>query len=225
MRAVYEGLAFAARDCYLATGAAPREVRLGGGAARSTAIRSILASTLGASVCAVKREETGAAGAAMIGAVCLGVYADMARCAEAWVTPLLGEASEPDPALVDLYARLFAVYVDIRARMPPAWAALAEARQAPMTAEIAIIGDRFMTPPTFEAALRRKCGEDLAVRVARAALARRADAARLRGTGFGGAEGISGQRGRDRGFRRRGRDLRHATCAGSRPACWIGCPI
>lgn len=33
-----------------------------------------------------------------------------------------------------------------------------------MTAEIAIIGDRFMTPSTFETALRRKCGGDLNIR-------------------------------------------------------------
>ena len=72
MRAVFEGLAFAARDCYSASGAPPREVRLGGGAARSAALRSILASALGASVRTVKREETGAAGAAMTAAVCLG---------------------------------------------------------------------------------------------------------------------------------------------------------
>ena len=38
-RAVFEGLAFAARDCYLASGSIPNEVRLGGGAARSRAMR------------------------------------------------------------------------------------------------------------------------------------------------------------------------------------------
>ena len=129
MRAVYEGLAFAARDCYLASGAPPREVRLGGGAARSTAIRKILASALGASVRTVKREETGAAGAAMIAAVCLGVYRDMAHASSAWVTPSLGEATEPDAGARELYAQLFPVYADIRARMPPAWAALAEIKQ------------------------------------------------------------------------------------------------
>ena len=72
MRAVYEGLAFAARDCYLATGSIPREVRLGGGAARSEAIRLILASALDAKVRTVGREETGAAGAVMMAAVNLG---------------------------------------------------------------------------------------------------------------------------------------------------------
>jgi erythritol kinase len=129
MRGVFEGLAFAARDCYCASGAPPREVRLGGGAARSAALRSILASALGASVRTVKREETGAAGAAMIAAVCLGVYSDMAQCADAWVTPSLGETTEPDAMTSELYAKLFPIYRDIRTRMPPAWAALAEARQ------------------------------------------------------------------------------------------------
>jgi erythritol kinase len=129
MRSIYEGLAFAARDCYLASGAPPREVRLGGGAARSTAIRKILASVLGASVRTVKREETGAAGAAMTAAVCLGLYPDMAHCVDAWVTPSLGGATEPDADLAKLYAQLFPVYADIRARMPQAWASLAEIKQ------------------------------------------------------------------------------------------------
>jgi erythritol kinase len=39
MRAVMEGLALAARDCYAAMGALPRDVRITGGAARSRAAR------------------------------------------------------------------------------------------------------------------------------------------------------------------------------------------
>ncbi|TGQ61937.1 carbohydrate kinase, partial [Mesorhizobium sp. M1C.F.Ca.ET.212.01.1.1] len=42
VRAVFEGLAFAARDCYAAMGPLPREIRLTGGAARSPALRKIL---------------------------------------------------------------------------------------------------------------------------------------------------------------------------------------
>ncbi len=129
MRAVFEGLAFAARDCYAASGAPPGEVRLGGGAARSLALRTILASTLGASVRTVTREETGAAGAAMTAAVCLGVYADMAQCADVWVKPLLGETTAPDDGLQQVYDALFPVYVQIRDAMRPAWAALAKARE------------------------------------------------------------------------------------------------
>ena len=58
VRAVFEGLAFAARDCYLASGSIPREVRLGGGAARSRAMRAILAAALDANVRTLSREET-----------------------------------------------------------------------------------------------------------------------------------------------------------------------
>ncbi len=44
MRGVYEGLCLAARDCYMALGGIPREVRLTGGATRSRALKLMLAS-------------------------------------------------------------------------------------------------------------------------------------------------------------------------------------
>ena len=129
MRAVYEGLAFASRDCYLATGSIPREVRLGGGAARSAAIRTILASALDAKVRVVKREETGAAGAAMMAALHLGLYDDMPACIEAWVTPALGDCIFPDADLSKKYQELYLAYLAIRQAMPPAWEKLAMIRQ------------------------------------------------------------------------------------------------
>ena len=46
VRAVFEGLAFAARDCYAAMGPLPREIRISGGAARSHALRAMLAAAL-----------------------------------------------------------------------------------------------------------------------------------------------------------------------------------
>ena len=75
-RAVFEGLAFAARDCYLASGTIPHEVRLGGGAARSKAMRAILAAALNANVRTLSREELGASGAAMMAAVNIGVLSE-----------------------------------------------------------------------------------------------------------------------------------------------------
>jgi erythritol kinase len=132
MRAVYEGLAFAARDCYLASGSIPAEVRLGGGAARSKAIRTILASVLGVPVRTVNREEAGAAGAVMMAAVQLGLYDDLASCADAWVTPALGGITAPDPALQSLYAGLFPIYRSIRESMPAAWANLNTVRKERM---------------------------------------------------------------------------------------------
>lgn len=129
MRAIYEGLAFAARDCYLAMGGIPNEVRLGGGAARSKALAAILASVLGAQVRTVEREEGGAAGAAMMAAVCLGHYATMADCVDAWVKPLLGRPTRPDARLGRLYTRLHPVYVSIRQGMTPRWQEMARIRQ------------------------------------------------------------------------------------------------
>ena len=50
VRAVFEGLAFAARDCYSDMGALPEEIRLTGGAARSKPLRTIFGSVLAANV-------------------------------------------------------------------------------------------------------------------------------------------------------------------------------
>jgi erythritol kinase len=128
-RAVFEGLAFAARDCYLASGSIPHEIRLGGGAARSQAMRAILAAALNANVRTLSREELGASGAAMMAAVNIGVFPDMRACDEAWVTPFLDELVFPDPQLSELYSKLYPVYRTIRGAMAPAWAQLGRLRQ------------------------------------------------------------------------------------------------
>ncbi|MGF1626101.1 MAG: FGGY family carbohydrate kinase [Alphaproteobacteria bacterium] len=130
MRAVFEGLALAARNCYGAMGPLPGEIRVSGGAARSVALRQIIGAAVGASVRGGGREEAGAAGAAMMAAVCLGVYPDMAACADAWVGPWLGALEPPDPALTEVYARLYPAYVGAQRAMIPIWRQLAEARGA-----------------------------------------------------------------------------------------------
>jgi len=126
MRAVFEGLAFAARDCYGVMGPTPAEIRLSGGAARSPAIRSILAAVLGTAIRTSRREEAGAAGAAMIAAVCLGVYPDMDACVAEWVTPLLGAAQAPDGGLAAIYDEAFPIYVESRRALQSTWHALAK---------------------------------------------------------------------------------------------------
>ena len=130
-RAVIEGLAFAARDCYTAMGEVPGEIRLTGGGARSEAMRAILAAVLDRPVHRVEREEAGAAGAAMIATVQQGLYPDMAACAAEWVAPRLGPAQLPDPSLSRACERLFPVYTETRAALAPVWGALAAARGEP----------------------------------------------------------------------------------------------
>ncbi|MFO1055971.1 MAG: FGGY-family carbohydrate kinase [Dongiaceae bacterium] len=125
VRAVYEGLALAARDCYGAMGHVPSEIRVAGGAARSRAMKLLLASAMGVPVRESVREEAGAAGAAMMAAVAVGAAPDMAAAAERWVAPMLRDTIAPDPELARLFDRLFPIYLETRQAMPPIWGRLA----------------------------------------------------------------------------------------------------
>jgi erythritol kinase (D-erythritol 1-phosphate-forming) len=124
MRSVFEGLAFAARDCYEAMGSIPKEVRVTGGAARSTALRLILASVLNVDVRTVSRGEAGAAGTAMIATVQQKLFPDMAACARLWVDPHIGAATRPDAALTSRYDNIFPHYVAARQAIRPVWRGL-----------------------------------------------------------------------------------------------------
>ncbi|MBM7069402.1 FGGY-family carbohydrate kinase [Actibacterium sp. 188UL27-1] len=130
MRAVYDGLALAARDCYTAMGPIPAEIRITGGAARSTALRTILASALDRPVRTVAQDEAGAAGAAMIAATAQGIFPDIDAAAQAWVAPLLQDPTPPDPGLTQTYDRLFDAYLTTRHALPPVWQAQADTRKA-----------------------------------------------------------------------------------------------
>jgi erythritol kinase len=130
IRAVVEGLGMAARDCYAAMGDMPTELRLTGGAARSGALRRVLAAALDTPVRISAREEAGAAGCAMMAAVAIGAYPDMEACIAEWTTPLLGPPEAPDRALVPVYDTLFRTYRTARSALGPVWDGLADARAA-----------------------------------------------------------------------------------------------
>ncbi len=134
VRAVVEGLGMAARDCYAAMGQMPAELRLTGGAARSAGLRGVLSAATGVPVRVSDRAEAGAAGAAMMAAVAIGAYPTMEDCIAKWVTPLLGAAEAPDPALAATYERLYPAYVDARQALEPVWDTMAAARRADGTA-------------------------------------------------------------------------------------------
>jgi erythritol kinase len=128
-RAVYEGLSFASRDCYSAMGHRPDEVRIAGGAARSSTLRRILASVLGVPIRTSQREEAGAAGVAMMAAVSLGFYPDMAACCAEWVDPLLGDLERPDATLAARYDALFPIYQEAYRNMFGVWRGLDAVRR------------------------------------------------------------------------------------------------
>jgi erythritol kinase len=125
VRAVAEGLGLAARDCDGAMGGVPAEVRLTGGAARSPALRAVMAAALGVPVRRSLREEAGAAGAAMIAAVATGAFPGMEACIAAWVTPRLAGADAPDPEEARRMEGLYAAYRLAREALPPVWDDLA----------------------------------------------------------------------------------------------------
>ncbi|MBX6322108.1 MAG: carbohydrate kinase, partial [Rhodospirillaceae bacterium] len=99
-----------------------------GGAARSRALKTILAGVTGVPVRESTRQEAGAAGAAMIAAVAIGAFPDMAAAARAWVAPTLRDTVQPDPALTALYRDLYPLYVEARRAVAPVWHGLARAR-------------------------------------------------------------------------------------------------
>ena len=160
MRAVYEGLCFAARDCYAAMGATPEEVRVTGGAARSLALRRILASVLRCTrshrrTRGGRRSRRGHDGcgpaAPLFGYVRLASRTGSIPC---WV-----KQRAPDAQLAATYDTLFPIYIETRKAMRPVWRSLpTRARwSSPLMPTIAIIGDRFMLSDVFETAIRECC--------------------------------------------------------------------
>ena len=154
VRAVYEGLAFAARDCYARHGPPA------GGDPRSPAAprarrrcKTILASALGAPV----RDSRARGGR------CRRCRDDGRRRdrplsrpggrRRTWVDPLLGEVGPARPGRWRaIYDRLFPVYVADprrRCRRSGRDARRGAARRSHCMTEIAIIGDRFMLPDAF----------------------------------------------------------------------------
>ncbi len=124
MRAIYEGLAFAGRDCYRALDHQPDEIRLAGGAANSALCRKILAGSVGAPVRIVERAEAGSAGVALMAAVAIGEYETIADGLGDWVTPYLGDLEPVDRELAATYDRLFPAYREGYAQMGSVWQAL-----------------------------------------------------------------------------------------------------
>ncbi len=114
VRSVIEGMCFAARDCYQQLGEIPAEVRLTGGAAKSVAVKTILASILNRPVRVTELNESGAAGAAMIATMQHGVYDSLESCAQTWLDDNLGKATLPDSSLVPQYDELFTTYLASR---------------------------------------------------------------------------------------------------------------
>ena len=121
MRAVLEGVAFGLRDGLdlVAETASPPPVlgRVSGGGARSPLWLAILASVLELPLQRVAVDEGASFGAALLGGVAAGAFADVHEAVAACVQP--GEIIEPVPAWIEPYRaareRFVALYPALRA--------------------------------------------------------------------------------------------------------------
>ena len=105
MRAVLEGVAFGLADSFdllRALGVDATVARASGGGARSDLWLRICASVLGVPVARMTVDEGSAFGAALLGGIAGGVFADADEAVAACVR--VRDQIDPEPAWVDLYA-------------------------------------------------------------------------------------------------------------------------
>ena len=82
MRSIYEGLAYAIRDCFEAIGGVESSIRLVGGGARSPFWAQMIADVTGAPVEVPEGTQFGAKGAALCAAVAIGDFASLDEACE-----------------------------------------------------------------------------------------------------------------------------------------------
>ncbi len=124
-RAVLEGITFALRDSLAILqelGQAPAELLLTGGGAKSAFVRRLQSEIFGLPVGTVNREEGPAYGAALLAAVGIGQYDDLASAAR--VTLTRSPAESPAPGMHarydDAYRRFSALYPALHTLSAPA---------------------------------------------------------------------------------------------------------
>jgi xylulokinase len=111
VRSVLEGVAFGLRDSLellKALGVEPAAGRVSGGGARSELWLKIVASVLGIPIERIAVEEGAAYGAALLGGVAGGVFADAAEAVAACVR--VRDAIEPDPEWQKVYDERYLRY-------------------------------------------------------------------------------------------------------------------
>jgi len=120
VRAVYEGLSLAVRDCVEHLPGDPTAVVAGGGGTRSELWCRLVADCLGRPVSVPAGSEPGAKGAAILLAVALGEHPSLSVAADRMVG--VDRRYEPRPGVSDRYAGLYDLFSTIRREMAPVWA-------------------------------------------------------------------------------------------------------
>jgi sugar (pentulose or hexulose) kinase len=119
LRAVYEGVALAIRDCYAAMDVPLAEVRLSGGGAKSALWCQMIADCLGVRVVVPAGEEFGAKGAALLAGTGIGWYANPREAAH--TTDAITRSYTPNPAHTEAYNRVYVRYRAVREALQGVW--------------------------------------------------------------------------------------------------------
>ena len=125
VRAVYEGLSLAVRDCVTHLPADPTTAAVTGGGTRSELWCQLVADCLGCPVAVPESTEATAKGAAALLAVARGVYPSLSAAVERLVS--IDRRYEPRESVADQYAALYDLFTETRRRMEPIWSARAAA--------------------------------------------------------------------------------------------------
>lgn len=125
-RAVVEGLSLVVQDCLLASGARPRELRVSGGGAASTAWLQMIADVTGLPVSRSADTEVGARGAFVTAAVATRRAPDVESAVDRYVT--IRDIVAPDPGRAAVYAELFGHFLTLRDTTAAGWPHLAALR-------------------------------------------------------------------------------------------------
>lgn len=119
-RAVFEGVVLSLLDALepmIELGVAPGELKMTGGGARSPLWRRLVADILGAPVREPGIDEGPSYGAALLGGVAAGVWADVAETST--LVPA-GAVTDPDESVARTYEQLHAAYADLYPASRPA---------------------------------------------------------------------------------------------------------
>jgi len=119
LRAVFEGVALAIRDCYTAMDANVREIRLSGGGARSRIWGQMIADTVGAPVIIPAGSEFGTRGAALLAGVGIGWFDSIVEAAASAIQ--IDRVYQPNAQLKALYDENYALYSAARDTLRPIW--------------------------------------------------------------------------------------------------------
>jgi xylulokinase len=111
LRSVLEGVAFGFRAVADSLGVAAVDVRIVGGQARANVWNQIKADVLGVPVLVPSVVDAAVTGGAIVAALGIGAYASRAAAANAMVR--IARRFEPNPAAVETYDALYAVYAQL----------------------------------------------------------------------------------------------------------------